>query len=193
MTADAKQALAFANPMRVRVLMACASEEQSLTALQRRLKVPLQRLHYHVGRLLAVKLLAVSRLQHRAGRAIKFYRAVGDSFVVPSHSLSEMPGDAMTAQLRKSLREEESRASEHALLYAAGPGGKVLVKRVPAEPTASARSLELWRIMRLSAHQRQSLARELCAVLERYSAAKPELGADVFLAHAAFAPKPPRG
>jgi hypothetical protein len=66
--AGALQTAAFSNPLRVRVLMACAFEECGPSALQRLTEAPLAKLHYHVGRLLAAELLTVSRTQPRSRR-----------------------------------------------------------------------------------------------------------------------------
>jgi hypothetical protein len=48
--------------------------------------------------------------------------------------------------------------------------------------------MELWRMIKLSPAQRASLAKELSDVLERYTIDPPEVGAEPFLVHAAFAP-----
>jgi len=185
----ARQTSAFSNPLRVRVLMACAVEACSLSELQRLTEAPLAKLHYHVSRLLAAELMIVSRTQRRAGRAIKFYRAVGDRFIVRQENLPALPGDSLSAQLRQSLRQEQSRSGEVSLLYTPAPGGKVVAKLLPREPTTSSRCLELWHIIHLSPRQRALLAKELGEVLQRYAAAELELGAEAFLIHAAFAPK----
>ena len=186
---DSCQTLAFTNPLLVRVLMACALEECSLSALHSRLDAPLSQLHYHVSRLLGAKLLTVSRAQPRAGRAIRFYRAVADSFIVPQHSLPAQPGDDLSVQLRQALRDEQSRSDELGALYTPAPGGKVLVKLVPQVAAASSRCLELWRILTLDAEQRASLATDLSEVLERYTTASSKRGTEELVVHAAFAPQ----
>jgi hypothetical protein len=77
------------------------------------------------------------------------------------------------------------------LNYAPAPGGKVIVKLLPQELNKPSRGLELWRIINLNARQRASLAKDLGEVLERHATAEPETGAEAFLIHAAFAPRPP--
>lgn len=185
----ARQVSAFANPLRVRVLMACATEECSLSALQRLTGSPLAKLHYHVSRLLAAELIVVSRTQRRAGRAIKFYRAAGESFIVPQEKLPVLPGDRLSVQLRNALREEQRRGGEFSLVYTSAPGGKMLMKHLPQTPTTPSRGVEMWRAIALNNRQRASLAKELGELLERYATAEPEAGAEALLVHAAFAPQ----
>jgi hypothetical protein len=182
------QAAAFSHPLRVRVLMLCASDESSLSALHKRLEVPISKLHYHVSRLVEERLLLVSRTEPRAGRGIKYYRSAAESFIVPQDQLAELPSDKWSAQLRQSLRNEQGRSDERMLHYTAGPNGKVLVKLLHSERSGPSRGIELWRLMQLSGKQRTSLARELGELLERYAASSPEAGAESFLVHAAFGP-----
>jgi DNA-binding transcriptional ArsR family regulator len=187
---DPLQATAFENPLRARVLIACGAEERSLSDLRRLLGVPLPKLHYHVARLLDAKLLTVIRTQPRAGRPVRFYRAVAERFLVPQESLPALPSEAWLAELRRSLHDEIGRAGEVALLY--GPGaaaGTFQVRLIRPEPVGLSRSIELWRILKLTPRQRTALAKELAEVLERHAKAKPESGAESFLAHAAFAPR----
>ena len=179
---------AFGNPFRVRVLMLCAGRDRSLSDLQSSLKVPLNKLHYHVSRLLEAGLLLVNRAEPRAGRAIRHYKSVAESFVVPQDRLPELPSDKLSSELRRSLAKEQGRTDEGVLLYSAGAEGKVLVKLTPREQSAPSRGMELWRLMKLGPTERTNLARELNELLERYSGLCPQAGRESFLVHAAFAP-----
>jgi DNA-binding transcriptional ArsR family regulator len=186
------QVAAFENPLRARVLVACGAAERSLSDLGRLLGMPLPKLHYHVGRLLEAKLLAVSRTQPRGGRPVRFYRAVAERFVVPQESLPALPSEGWLAELRRSLHDEIGRAGEVALVYGPGPEeGTFQVRLIRPEPTGAPRSMELWRILQLTPRQRAALAKELAEVLERHAKAAPQPGAETFLAHAAFAPRRP--
>lgn len=187
---DSLQAAAFENPLRARVLIACGPQERSLSDLRQLLGVPFAKLHYHVGRLLGAKLLVVSRTQPRAGRPVRFYRAVAERFLVPQESLPALPGEALAAELRQSLRDELDRAGEVSLLY--GPGlteDAFEVRLIRPEVPGPSRTMELWRILNLSPRRRAALAKELAEIIKNYAQLKPEAGAEPYFVHAAFAPK----
>jgi DNA-binding transcriptional ArsR family regulator len=187
---NAAQVAAFENPLRCRVLVSCGREERSLSDLHRLLGLSLSKLHYHVARLLAAKLLVVSRAQPRAGRAVRYYRAVAERFLVPQESMPAGPGDALATELRQSLQDELVREGAVSVLYAAGPeDGTMTMRLIRTESAASPRHMELWRLLKLDTAQRTALAKELAAVLERYATAGPRPGAEAYLAHAAFAPR----
>jgi hypothetical protein len=187
---DAAQAAVFENPLRARVLIACGPAERSLSDLRRLLGMPFPKLHYHVGRLLAAKLLTVSRTQQRAGRPVRFYRAVAEHFLVPQESLPALPGEALSAELRQSLRDEIDCAGEVALLYGPGSAAEAFqVRLVRPEPPGPSRALELWRVLQLTPNRRTALAKDLAEIIRRYAQIEPETGAEAYLAHVAFAPK----
>jgi DNA-binding transcriptional ArsR family regulator len=165
--------------------MACVAQERSLTDLQRLLGQTLPKLHYHVTRLLDAGLLQVSREQARGGRAIRFFRAVAERFVVPQELLGELPGEAMAAELRTLLQMSRRDVS---LRYGLDPRGNLRVTLVHDEKAQFPKAIELWQIFRLSRQQRDALANDLRELFERY--AKVEGGNETFLAHAAFAPRP---
>lgn len=181
---DPAQAAALENPLRARLLMACVAQERSLTDLQRLSGQTLPKLHYHVTRLLEARLLRVSREQARGGRAIRFFRAVAERFLLPQEFLGALPGEAMAAELRNLLQISRGDVS---LRYAADDRGNVRVTLVRDESGPSPKAVELWQVFKLSRQQREALAKELRELFERY--AKAEGGAETFLAHAAFAPR----
>lgn len=178
------QAAALENPLRARLLMACAAHERSLTDLQRISGQTLAKLHYHVTRLLDAGLLRVSREQARGGRPIRFFRAVANSFLVPQALLGELPGEAMAAELRNLLQKSRGDVS---LRYAADERGGFRLTLVRDESEPKPRAIELWQVFRLSREQRDALAKELRELFERY--AKAQGGSETLLAHAAFAPR----
>lgn len=174
------------------MLIACGPQERSLSELRQQLGLPFSKLHYHVARLLAAKLLAVSRIQKRAGRPVRFYRAVAERFVVAQESLPALPGEALSAQLRQSLQDQIGRAGEVSLLYGPGPapaGFEVRLQRPQVQ--GPSRGMELWRILQLTPNGRTALAKEFAELFQRYARAEPEPGAEPFIVHAAFAPKQP--
>jgi len=178
------QAAALENPLRARLLMACAAEERSLTDLQRISDQTLAKLHYHVTRLLEAGLLRVSREQARGGRPIRFFRAVAERFLVPQEFLGELPGEAMAAELRNLLQMSRGDVS---LRYAADERGGFRMTLVRDDTGPSPKAIELWQVFKLSRQQRDALAKELRELFERF--AKVEGGSETILAHAAFAPR----
>jgi hypothetical protein len=178
------QATALENRLRARLLMACVATERSLSELERLTGHPLAKLHYHVSRLLAAKLLRVSREQARAGRPIRFFRAVAESFIVPQELFGDLPGDALAAELRNLLQVSRG---EVALRYGSDTRGELKVTLVRSELEHAPRAIELWQTFKLTRQRRDALARELVELFERYS--RVEAGGEIVLAHAAFAPR----
>jgi len=181
---DRAQAAALESPLRARLLMACATQERSLTDLHRLTGQTLPKLHYHVTRLLDAGLLRVSREQARGGRPIRMFRAVAASFLVPQEFFGELPGEAMAAELRNLLQKSRRDVS---LRYGSDPRGNLRVTLVRDDTGHSPRAIELWQTFRLSRQQRDALANELRELFERY--AKADGGSETILAHAAFAPR----
>lgn len=184
---DPLQAAAFANPLRCRLLLACTPGERSLSDLRGELGQPLAKLHYHLGRLLDARLLTVSRIEPRAGRPIRFYRAIAERFLVPQEALAELPGERWAAELRELLQRSRGPVL---LRYAYADKGRMTVNLVQAEDDLLPRDFERWHMLSLSPRQRMALAKDLAEVLERHAKMENEPGAEPYLAHAAFAPRP---
>lgn len=178
------QAAALENPLRARLLMACVAQERSLSELHRLTGDTLPKLHYHVARLLGAGLLKVGREQARGGRPIRLYRAVAEGFLVPQEFLHDLPGETMAAELRNLLQSSRDDVS---LRYTSDSRGSLRVALVREEGAPSPKSIELWQVFRLDEQQRDSLARELKELFERY--ARADCGSHTVLAHAAFAPR----
>lgn len=188
---DPRQAASFDSPLRCRLLVACAREALSLSQLAKRFGLPLPKLHYHVARLIEAELMIVSRIQPRSGRPIRFYRAVAEKFLVPHAFLADAPGETWATELRQLLRNENDKNDELSLLYAPAPDGNLRIRLVRSEAGRPARTYERWRLMKLTPAQRGTLAKELTDVIERYAALAPVAGSELYLVHAAFAPKGP--
>jgi DNA-binding transcriptional ArsR family regulator len=183
---DRAQAAALEHPLRARLLMACVADERSLSDLQRLSGQTLPKLHYHVSRLLDSGLMRVSRQQARGGRPIRWFRAVAERFLVPQEFLDDLPGEALAAELRNALQMSRGEVS---LRYAADPQGNPIALLVRDEAARPPKSIELWRILKLSRGQRDALAGELAELFARYARAEAEPGGETFLIHAAFAPR----
>ncbi|MBO9671335.1 MAG: helix-turn-helix transcriptional regulator [Sphingobium sp.] len=185
---EARQAAAFQNQLRCRVLLACTLSEKTLSQLEEDIRAPLSKLHYHAERLIAAGLLVVSRSEARAGRPIRYFRAVAQRFWVPQAYLHQLPSDAWVAELRQALREESNRSGEVSLLYTSDPQGRMMVRLMRGEDAAPPRTIEIWRRLRLDPQQRDALGKDLSVLFERYSKLEAGDGAPIYLAHAAFAP-----
>jgi len=183
------EASALDHPLRSRLLMACVRDERSLTELAHDLGAPLAKLHYHLAPLLGCGLLTVSRVEPRAGRAVRYYRAVAESFLISLADMAEAPGARFGRELRQSLDDRGNRANL-SLLHYLDENGRGDVRLIdPEEGRAARRAFEYWKVLPLTREQRQSLAVEIDALIRRYETAGAGQGGELFLVHAAFAPK----
>lgn len=185
--ANQAEAAALDHPVRSRLLMACAGRERCLTELAKEIGEPLPKLHYHLGRLLDAGLLRPCRTEPRAGRPIRYYRAVAESFLISLADMGEPVSEGWNRELRRSLAEQANRR-ELSLLYHTDEAGRFRVRLVDPEGRGrSGRAFDYWKVLRLTPEQRVALAAELAAVITRYETTSP--GGEPFFVHAAFAPK----
>jgi DNA-binding transcriptional ArsR family regulator len=183
------QAAALDHPVRSRLLMACARQERCLTDLAREFGEPLPKLHYHLGRLTGCGLLRPSRTEPRAGRPIRYYRAVAEAFLISLADVAAPVGETLARELRQSLAEQANRR-DLSLLYHLDEAGRMRVQLIdPDGRGRTSRAFEFWKVLRLTAEQRVALGAELMAVFARYEASAPATSGEPFLVHAAFAPK----
>lgn len=183
---DPLQAAAFANAIRCQLLLACGKGERSLSDLHYMFGHSLSKLHYHLGPLLESNLLRVSRVEPRAGRPIRFYRAVAERFLVPQESIADLPGERWALELRELLARNRGPVL---LRYSSDPHGRMTVNLVQTDEDSRARIFEGWRVLHLSPDQRSALAADLADILARYARLERKTGAEPYLAHAAFAPR----
>jgi hypothetical protein len=182
------EAMALDHPVRSRLLLACAPRERSLTELAREFGQPLPKLHYHVGRLTACGLLRQERAEPRAGRPIRYYRAVAESFLISLADMGETLAEGLNRELRRSLAEQTN-LGEFSLFYHTDEMGRFRVRMIDRDGRPRGTNVfEHWKVLRLTAEQRMGLAEEIAAVIARYEAAGSSAG-ELFLVHAAFAPK----
>lgn len=169
--------------------MACVLRDKSLTELARELGQPLGKLHYHVRRLMACGLLIVGRTEQRPGRPIRYYRAIAQSFLISMADVAEPMGDKWTRELRQSLTRQFNRRNL-SVMYELDEAGRYRVRLVDPDGSGqNVRSFDFWKTLRLTHQQRRSLAAELRALLSRYDAAAEGSKGELFIVHAAFAPK----
>jgi DNA-binding transcriptional ArsR family regulator len=183
------QAAALEHLLRAWLLLACTRRERSLGELARELGLPFPKAHYHMTKLLDCGLLQVVRTQARQGRPIRYYRAIAEAFLVSSADLSEQVSDRLARELRQSVAQEVNRR-ESFLRYHLDPSGRPRVRQLDPEGRGvTERAMDHWKIMRLTSEQRVALAGELAALITRYEDAQAVDGGELYLVHAAFAPK----
>jgi hypothetical protein len=181
------EAAALDHPVRSRLLIACALDERSLTALAKETGQPLPKLHYHVGRLVDCGLLRLSRTEPRAGRPIRYYRAIAESFLISLADMAEPAAEGWSRELRRSLAEQSNRR-DLSLFYHSDGAGRFRVRLIdPSGQSRGSRAFDYWKVLSLTPEQRIALASELAAVITRYEGPSP--GGEPFFVHAAFAPK----
>ena len=183
------RAAALVDPARRRILTAFMGRERSLSEAAGTLAMPLNRLAYHVGALLRLRLLRVTREQKRAGRPIRYYRAVADRFLVPAAAMGRRPGAGLSAELRVALDQAEQLAGSSDMLLEIGASGRPTMTRHGA--AAATDACEYWRVLTLSRSEARAVAAELGALLRKYES-KPGKGKRAYLAHGALAPRATR-
>jgi DNA-binding MarR family transcriptional regulator len=185
------QAVAMDHPLRSKMLLACAHRDRTLTELASELDQPLPKLHYHLAKLTRSGLLRVSRVEPRAGRPVRRYRAIAEAFLLSLADVAEPVGEKLASDLRRSLAEDASRRDRF-LLYHLDEAGRFRVRLMdPDGQGRTPRAFEYWKILKLTPEQRKALATELAEVISRYETAPDAAGSQPsFLVHAAFALKP---
>ncbi len=183
------RAAALVDPVRRRILTAFMGRERSLSEAAEALAMPLNRLAYHVGALLRLGLVGIVRERKRAGRPIRFYRAVADAFLVPAAATGRRPGAGLSAEMRAAIDQAELLAGASDMIVALDAGGRPIMTRHGAEAATDA--CEYWRVLALTRSEAQALAAELGALLRRYEG-KPGKGKRTYLAHGALAPRTER-
>ena len=180
------RAAVFTDPKRRRIVTAFMGGERSLSEAAAALAMPMNRLAYHVGALLRLGLLEVTRERKRAGRPIRYYRAVADAFVIPAAMMVRRPGDGLAAELRGLLGQAETLAGTRDMMLSLDSTGRPLLSRCGGEAEADA--CEYWRVLTLSRSDARALAGDLGQLLRKYDRSG-EKGAQAYLAHVAMAPR----
>jgi len=184
---DPAQAAAFTNPLLRRILLWFTRRPKSVGETAAASGMDLRRTHYYVQRLAALGLVKVVAERARAGRAVKLYRAIGDSFFVPDEAALKGFGDDLALELRESVNRERSR-SDGGILFTAFADGSPRGRFVGSR-RASTAATEMWRALRLRAPEVAALKRDLRALLNRYQRLRADAGGDIYLVHAAVAPR----
>ena len=181
---DPRTAAVFANRRRVRILLALAGQERSLGELAALTGERMSLLHHHVRALQTSGLVQIAREQARAGRPIRFYRAVADAFFVPAEFAAMFPAHGLAEELRQSLERSRMKTLK-GVLYASDQGRPMI--RLVTETPGKSGSWEKWLDIRLSEADAAAMIQELDAVVRRFAArATPGEGVR-HIVHAAIA------
>ena len=183
---SADAAKVFLDPLRRRILAQFLGRERAMAEAGRALGMPLNRLSHHVATFLRLGLLAVTRVQQRAGRPIRFYRASADSFLVPADLMRERAGDALARELRASLARAAAIDGPGDMLFLLGANGRPRLERTRME--AESDTSEYWRVLTLNPRDARLLARRLADVIREYEG-RPARGSAAYLVHIAVAPR----
>lgn len=181
---DERAAALFTQPQQRRLLLWFARRPKSVGEAAAALGMDLKRAHYFIRRLADLGLLVVAGERPRAGRPVRLYRAVADSFFIPHVAAPRGFGDDLAGELRESLARELMHG-EGGILFTANRDGSVRGRLVGAEgPSGGA---EMWRVLRLRREDVAALRRDLAALLNRYQRRPAATDGDVYLVHAAVA------
>jgi hypothetical protein len=170
--------------------------DRSVAQAARTLDEPIQRVHYWVTRLVALGLLDHVRTVPRAGRPIRYYRAVAESYVLPADLLPEDLFARSEAERSAGMRRAIETAAPE-LVHGAGvrvsftAGGDVNVDRIlDRAPFAANASLYTWMTLALTPAGAQDLRHDLWELLQRYKAASGSGASHPYVIHVAMAPAP---
>jgi hypothetical protein len=184
---DPRQAAVFTQPRLRRILLWFTRRPKSVGEAAAATGMDLKRTHYFVHRLAALGLIVIVGERRRAGRPVKLYRAIGDSFFVPDDAATKGFGDDLALELRESLASQRSQ-SEGGILFTAFADGSPRGRLVGGR-SASTAAKEMWRVLRLPAHRVAALKRDLNALLNRYQRMRAEPAGSIYLVQAAVVPR----
>lgn len=164
--ADEKSAALFSRPRSRAILLHLAGAEATLGELGDALGLPLSLLHYHVRRMLALRLVEIVREAPRAGRAVKSYRAIARTFFVPAHLDARGPAESLRAELRTALDRARLGRGEEGIVYAWVDG--IGPRMQPLGGAARPDGTELWSRLSLTETDARALADEMHRLLHLY-------------------------
>jgi hypothetical protein len=183
---DERAARALSEPLLRRLVMSFLGKGRPINEVAASSGMELKRLHHHVTRLCRLGLLKVVEERPRRGRAIKLYQAASDRFFIPFDVAPELLTEALSRELRESIRREHLKSGDGMLLGTDELGLPVM--RLLSNSDDPATITELWRILSLELAEAAELRRDLKEVLDRHAARSSGRGKP-YLVHAALAPR----
>lgn len=182
--ADPRAAAALESPRQRRILLLLVERARSLSELSRLTQAPLNLLHHHVRKLMALGLLRIEREEARSGAPVKLYRATARAFFVPAELMKQVPGASQDAQLRESLARSLALSLQGVVYFHDGQGPRM---RLVREPGRRATAAETWLELHLSDAAAGELEQEIRSIFLRFQS-RPGKGGRRYLVHAAIAP-----
>jgi hypothetical protein len=176
---DPKSAAFLSDPEHNGYFCPFLEREVTLSEVALELQVPLNKLHYWVTKMLELGLIRVTRVQKRAGRAVRHYSAVAPAFFVPFAVIraetfeAQLTLEDVSRQRRLSSAHARARGElplEYGTLIARMGGANSGIR---IEPFPKRRSddltLNVWLERPFCAEDARALLAELRALEERYS------------------------
>jgi hypothetical protein len=175
--------------------------EHTLGTAAEELSIPASSLAYWVKRLLRAKLITITRLGPRAGRAIPHYRAVADEFIIP---FAAMPPDAherfvgsarslmyekFTAAVDTSRRDSRTGAGVRLSIQ---PNRHLEFGVTKEDAPLPAKAIESWSEIGLTTEEHAELSKALDDLIDRFAIGRPTRGRKKYLMVVGLAPAPTR-
>jgi hypothetical protein len=160
-------------------------QEHTLGTAAAELSIPASSLAYWVKQLLAVKLITITRLEPRAGRAIPHYRAVADEFIIPFAALSVDARERFVGAARAHLFEQFTTAMDHGrhqrnkksgVRISMQPNRHLDFGLTDPDPPTPTKALECWGETGLTTAEHAAFTQALEALIDRFGQGKPTRG-----------------
>lgn len=181
---DPRAAAVFTQSHLRRVLLQFARKPRSIAEVASDLGMELKRLHHLVVKLHRLGLVEVAEERQRAGRAVKLYRAAGESFFIPTAVAPAPFSSGLAGELHLAISRDAALAVE-GMVFALDDQGRVAGQFIE-RPGAPPPPLDSWRILRLSPSRAALLKQELRNVLDRFQEYADTTG-QVYLVHTGMA------
>ena len=201
-----KVAAALLEQTTLLILAPFVKTARSASSVASELGMPLNSLMYQIKRLLDLELLCTVRSESRAGRAIKYYQAVAETFEIPYHLTPAQTPEALLEReatprqrrlirhlARSGLQTIDQRGESVWGVKVALEGEQLVVGNAIGadsdwnflDPTAPA-MLDWWsEDLRLEFEDAKAMQAELCHLIGRYRAKSGRQG---YIVHVAMAP-----
>lgn len=164
----AAEAKVFQNAFGRRLLLSCIPEAQSIKMLSVRMDVDLTKIHYYMRRLLKLGLVRIERIQARAGRGIKMYRATAGGFFVPID---------LVVTFDSGIRDEMFEGIDNQYLlngggtvFTVGANGAPLRHKVYDSDDRPKKANEVWAYLNIGQEHVDQLNQEIMEVIGKYKA-----------------------
>lgn len=197
-------------PATLAMLSPFVGRERAAAEVARELAMPLNTLLYGLKQLLKVGLIEVAREERRAGRAIKFYRAVAEAFLLPYAATPAETPEMLLEQehaprqkrlirglVQAAYRELDTQGERVWGVRVELEGGRLAVRNAIGpdstwnflDPDAPA-LVDLWaEDVTLDFEEAKALQKELCDLIGRYRAKSGQQG---YIVRLGMAPLPSR-